>query len=658
MNPGKHRAPGRAVGPDAAEQPVHADDHPTVERLRPILADATVPIPVLPDLQAVEDPTMERILPVARVRVVDDGPVPPPPGAAPTHPPPPYPPPRADAAHPAPEPEPTEPTDGQGAVLASSAVMAAGTVVSRLSGFVRSALLAAALGLSLHADIFTIANTVPNMLYILLAGGVFNAVLVPQLVRAMEHDPDGGDAYTNRVITVAALFLGAVTVALVVFAPQLMSLYLDDGFDRPDRVAHLESVVTFARYCLPQVFFYGMFVLVGQILNARGRFGPMMWAPIANNVISVAVLVAYLVSYGPARGAELEGPYSGGQELLLGLGSTVGIAAQLLILLPYLRRAGFAFRPRLDLRGSGLGHTLRLGVWTVLFVVVNQIAYTVVVRLASAGTVDGGDGTGYAVYSSTFLLAMVPHSVITVSLATAILPQLSRRAAEGDLRRLGGTLSASLRTALAVVVPFAAVLPFVARDVAQVVWGHGAAASDFVRYAPSLALFGPGLVMFTVHYLMLRGFYALELTRTVFLVQCGVAAVNVAAAVTLVRGVDAGATSPALVVAYLVSYTAGAVASYVVLARRVGGLDTARLGRFLARLLTAVAATTAVAGGVAVVLGRLVDDPHWVVAAIRAAVVVGIEVAGFLVLARVLRLSEVTDVVATLTGRLSRRRAT
>ena len=202
----------------------------------------------------------------------------------------------------------------QPSVLASSAVMAAGTVVSRMSGFVRSALLAAALGVSLHADLFNIANTIPTMLYILLAGGVFNAVLVPQLVRAQKNDPDGGVAYTNRVVTLAALFLGTVTVALVVAAPQVMSLFLDGRYDDPDRAAHLDSIVAFARFCLPQVFFYGMFVLVGQILNARGRFGPMMWAPIANNVIAVGVLVVYLISYGPARGAEEVGPSPTGRR--------------------------------------------------------------------------------------------------------------------------------------------------------------------------------------------------------------------------------------------------------------------------------------------------------------------------------------------------------
>ena len=426
-------------------------------------------------------------------------------------------------------------------VLASSAVMAAGTVVSRLSGFLRSALLAAALGNLLHADLFTIANTIPNMLYILLAGGVFNAVLVPQLVRAMRNDPDGGDAYTNRIVTLAGLFLGAVTALLVLAAPAVMYLYLDQSFQCSDLVPQRESVIDFARYCLPQVFFYGMFVLVGQILNARGRFGPMMWAPIANNVISVAILLVYLLVFGPAAGSELTGGYTPGQEALLGLGSTLGIAVQFLILVPYLRAAGFRYRPRFDFRNSGLGHTMRLGIWTVLFVIVNQIAYLVVVRLASSGTaaagcgaVPPGDGTGYTIYSSTFLIMMVPHSIITVSLATAILPRLSARAVEGDFAGLARSLSSTLRTALAVVVPFALLLPLIATDISQVIWGHGAASSTFTNYAPSLALFGPGLVFFTVHYLMLRGFYALERTRTVFWIQCAVAASNIVVALLLV----------------------------------------------------------------------------------------------------------------------------
>ena len=233
-----------------------------------------------------------------------------------------------------------------------------------------------------------------------------------------------------------------------------------------------------------------MFVLVGQILNARGRFGPMMWAPIANNVIAVGVLVVYLVWFGAASETEQHGAFTTSQEAWLGIGSTVGILAQFLILVPYLRAAGVRIRPRFDFRGTGLGHTLRLAVWTVLFVIVNQAAYVVVVRLASGGTAASDDGTGITIYSSALLVTMVPHSVITVSLATAILPRLSAHAAAKDDAALSRTLVSTIRTALVVAVPVALLMPLIALSVAQALFGHGAAAADYGttrRRSPSSA---------------------------------------------------------------------------------------------------------------------------------------------------------------------------
>jgi putative peptidoglycan lipid II flippase len=544
-------------------------------------------------------------------------------------------------------------------ILSASAVMAAGTTVSRLSGFVRSALLVAALGSGLHAELFNVANTVPNMLYILLAGGIFNAVLVPQLVRTMKQDPDGGEAYTNRVVTAAAVFLGVVTVALVVAAPWVMQLFLGAPYDDPELASQRASAIAFARWCLPQVFFYGMFVLAGQILNARGLFGPMMWAPIANNVISVAVLTTYLLVYGPV--SDDTAPFTAGQEALLGLGSTLGIVAQLLVLLPFLRKAGFTYRPRFDLRGTGLGHTLRLGIWTVGFVIVNQIAYTVVVKLASSGpasaAVSGGEqtATGYTVYSFAFLIVMVPHSIITVSLATAVLPRLSAYAAENDRGSLAGTLMIALRSALCVVVPFALLLPVVARDTAHVIWGYGAGRDSYQNFAPTLALFGIGLVFFTVHYLMLRGFFALEQTRTVFWIQFVIALTNIAAAVLLVREATAAQTSPALVLAYATAYLVGAAVSSGVLARALGGIGLRSLVRFLVRLVVIAVLSTTAAVGAAWLLRGLGEDPALVVALLRALVVTIVDVVVFLLLARLFRLQEVTEVLDTVVRRLPSR---
>jgi putative peptidoglycan lipid II flippase len=553
---------------------------------------------------------------------------------------------------------------GNRSILSSSAVMAAGTAVSRASGFVRSTLLAAALGTQLHADVFTIANTVPNMLYILLAGGVFNAVLVPQLVRAMKNDADGGDAYTNRIITLAGLFLAGTTALLVIGAPLLMRLYLDSAFFGEGLAAQRESVIDFARLCLPQVFFYGMFVLVGQVLNARGRFGPMMWAPIANNVISVAVLALYLVVHGAARGDELCGGYTTGQEWLLGLGSTVGIAAQLLILLPYLKAAGFRYRPRFDFRGTGLGHTFRLGFWTLAFVVVNQIAYTVVVRLASSGTAQaatacgigaGEAGTGYTIYSGAFLLVMVPHSIATVSLATATLPRLSEHAAEGDLRAVARQVASTTRTALALIVPFALLLPVVALPLSDIVWGYAAAADTAEDFAVSMTVFAPGLVFFTVHYLMLRGFYALERTRTVFWVQCVIAAVNVVLAILVVSRVSAEDTAPGLAAAYAAAYGVGALLSYLLLRSVLGGLETGGLLRFVARTLVAAGLAAAAAWGWRTLLLSVWGGDEGKLLSVTLLVSAGVvDLVVFLLAARLLRIREISEVVGLVTSRFRR----
>ena len=412
-----------------------------------------------------------------------------------------------------------------------------------------------------------------------------------------------------------------------------------------------------------------MFALVGQVLNARRRFGPMMWAPIANNLVAIAVLVGYLLYYGPVAEDELSSAYTSAQVAWLGLGATAGIVVQLLVLLPFLRAAGVHYRPRFDFRGTGLGHTLRLGVWTVLMVVVNQVAYAVVVRLASGGTaqagVEGGgatvQATGYTVYAQTFLIVMVPHAIVTVSLATAMLPLLSSYGNAGELRALGTSLSRVLRTALAVIVPFAALLPVVAPDLAVILWDWGAASSTYTLYILSLSLFGAGVVFFTVHYLVLRGFYALERTRTVFFIQCVVGATNIVAAVVLVRATDAVHTAPALVGAYIASYVVGSAVSFLVLRRTLaaggGGLSPSLLVRFVVRLALAAGVATFAAWGLATLLPGG-DDPSHLLALLRLVVAAGADVLVFLVLARLMRLAEVNEVLDTLSRRLGRRTRT
>jgi putative peptidoglycan lipid II flippase len=298
---------------------------------------------------------------------------------------------------------------------------------------------------------------------------------------------------------------------------------------------------------------------------------------------------------------------------------------------------------------------------------VNQIAYTVVVRIASSGTAraaadlcgQGNQGTGYTIYSNAFLLVMVPHSIVTVSLATAMLPRLSAFAADADLGGVARSVASTLRTAYALIVPFALLLPLVAVDLSNILVGYGAGRTSVPDLAVALALFSPGLVLFTTHYLMLRGFYSLERTRTVFLIQCVIAATNIVLAVALTAGVSPKGTAPGLVLAYAGAYLVGATVSYSLLRRTLGGLETPTLVRFLVRLLIAAGAAAAIAWAVKVGLQQVwgsaegADDSK-----VHAIAVLGltalVDLAVFVGLARLMRIAEVTSIISLLKARLRR----
>jgi len=554
------------------------------------------------------------------------------------------------------------------AMLRSSAVMTVGTLLSRLTGYLRSFLLVAAVGLALHADLFTVANTVPNALFILVAGGVLNAVLVPQLVRSMRHDPDGGVAYANRMLTLVGIVLLVATVLLVVFAPTMMRLYAPGQLYEPEFGAQRESLETFARLCLPQVFFYGMYVLVGQVLNARDRFGPMMFAPIANNLVACLILGAYLLLYEPTSGSAA---YSTNEELLLGLGATAGVVAQAFVLVPYLRAAGFRYRPRFDFRGTGLRHTGRLAVWTLLFVIVNQIAYLIVTRLAvegaAAAAVSGDSAAvGATVYQNGYLLVMLPHALITVSLTTALLPRLSRQVAAGRLTDMRRDLVATIRLASAGTVAAGLVLLAVAVPLTQLLFGWGAGAGETRALAITVMLFVPGLIAFTIHYVALRGFYALEDTRTPFLVQCVVFVVNVGSAL-LVSAAIGRPSAMVLAGSFSLAYVVAAFVSTAAMARRLGGLERVELCRFLVRAGVAAAPAAGLAF-LGVLLGQAVGDNlssgvgTGAVGPSRLGALLAVLLGGFVALpayllaARLLHLREVSEVVDLITSRLRRGR--
>ena len=538
-------------------------------------------------------------------------------------------------------------------IAKASAWMALGTIVSRATGFLRAALLALVIGTSLNADLFDIANTIPNSLYILLAGGVFNVVLVPQLVRAMKHDEDGGEAYANRVITLGLLVLGIGTLVLIALVPQLLHVVFDEKLFRDGLGHQRESARLLMLLCLPQVFFYGAFVLTGQVLNARGRFGPMMWAPIVNNVVACTVILAYAVVFGASNGVD---GFSTSEALVLGLGSTTAIALQALVLVPYLRAAGFRYRPRFDFRGVGLGKTLKLGAWTLAFIVANQIAFITINRIATKGTLDGATegkaAAGSTVYGLGFLISQLPHGVITVSLATAVIPTLAGLAADRHYRRFRIELGRTVRIALSIVAPVAVALLCLGQPATAIAGGVGSLGGQTVAIGHTIQAFSLAMITFTVHYLMLRGFYANEDNRTPFFIQVVIATVNIGLAYHLATSVEPDRVAMMLALAFGIAYLVGAILSASLLAFAVGNVFDWEMMVFVLRLVVACALAAFVTLGFAHGLDTAGIEPARAVGGAITTVVAGFAGAvTYVTAARVLGMDQLTYVVDTLRRR-------
>lgn len=475
------------------------------------------------------------------------------------------------------------PAAGGRRLLNATAVMASGTMVSRVLGFGRAILLAFALGNSTRqADMFSLATLIPNTLYMLFAGGALNTVLVPQIVRAIKNDSDGGQVYVNRIMTAFLAALGAVTVLMVVAVPWLLTLWTDPGWQA---LPHWDSLVLITYLTMPQLFFYGAFFLIGQVLNAKDSFGPMMWAPIANNVVQIAVLVLYAVLWG--QGLDTRAPFTVEQALLLGGGSTLGIVVQTLILIPFYRRTGFHYRPRWDLKGTGLGHTFHLAKWMMGYVALTLVAQAVVTRLATSAVV-GGSGAGATAYNQAYLIWVLPHSLLTVSLATAMLPQASRLAAVKDLIGVADEVQRAIRLAVTFLVPAAIGLIVLADPIAHAAFSFGQGADNYHFVAWTLMAFAIGLVPYTIQYLYLRGFYALEDTRTPFLLQVVISGVNTVLAIALVAAWnDVNTVAPRLALSYSLAYLVGVWISHRSLRKRLVSLDGGGLVWLLAKLVAA-----------------------------------------------------------------------
>ena len=537
----------------------------------------------------------------------------------------------------------------------SSAVMASGTIVSRITGVLRDIAAAAALGFYLVSDAFSLGNSLPTIVYILIIGGALNAVFIPQLVRRMSEDEDQGKAYADRLITLIVSVLLLLSIVAVLAAPLIVDLYTPADYPTNE----FDLAVAFARLCLPQVLFYGIYSILGQVLNARGRFGAPMFAPIANNVIAIATFLLFIAVAGTSAAAD--GILTTQQILILGIGTTLGVISQAVILFPVLRRAGFHWRPRFDWKGAGLGKAGGLAMWTIGLVLVNQATYVVITRLATQANVDaaaaGTVAAGLTTYQKAHLVFMLPHSVITISIVTAMLPALSRIAHAGDLRQVGSDIGTTMRTVAALIVPIAAVLFVTGSDLSILLFGYGAATPEQASLMGEIvSIFMIGLLPFTLFYVLLRGYYAMEDTRTPFYITVGLSAFWLITVLPLFEIAPAGGAQVAMIaLTYSLSYWVGLAVAWVLLARRVGGVGSSRTIRSLLRIGAAGLVSLGLMLGTHAILGRIFSAqlPDDKLAVLLILVVVGaVGAVSYWAAAWALRIKEVAAVTNLLRRRL------
>ncbi len=535
-----------------------------------------------------------------------------------------------------------------GGMRRGAALMASGTAVSRVLGLLRAQVLILAIAATGEAaNAFSVANKLPNILYMLLAGGVLNAVLVPQVVRAYRRD--AGQEYVDRLLTLGFAILAAVTLVLTAAAPLLVGLYTKGGTQ-----AQIDLAVTFAYWCVPQLFFYGAYALLGQVLNARGSFGPYMWAPVVNNVVSIAGFGVFIVVFGGFSTSGLTDASAWGptQVALLAGSATLGVVAQALVLLPAMRRAGVHLRFRWGLRGSGLGRAGTVATWTFVGLGIGQLAYVVVSRAAwAAEHAPGAEGTvaGNAAYDSAFTVFMLPHSLVTVSLATALFTRLSAQAHDGDVDGVRASMSYGLRVVGLFTIIATAVVAVLAVPVTRIVLLTDAGSVHAVA-GVVLAMI-VGLPFFGAWSLSQRTYYAYEDAKGMIPIQVAMAVVVVAGTLLGQALLPPSAWVACAGASMSASYALGALASQWHLRRRLGTVDGPRVVRTHARALVAAV----VAAGVGLLALRVLQSAlsGGLMAAVVECLVVGalmsaVYVGGL----KVLRVAELDGLLGPVIGRL------
>ena len=540
-------------------------------------------------------------------------------------------------------------------VAKSSLVMASGTIASRILGFIRTVVLALTIGVTTDAaDAFGVANQLPNNVYAIIAGGVLSAVLVPQIVKARSHKDDGL-GYIDRLLTLAITVFALVTVAATLAAPFLISLYTT-GWSP----AQLALATAFAYWCLPQLFFYGLYSMLGEVLNARSAFGPYMWAPVLNNLVGLIGLIAFLVIFGadPTGQRSVE-QWGAGQIAVLAGSATLGVMAQAFILFFSWRKIGINFSFNFSWRGVGLRPAIKAAGWSLAMVLVSQIGGLVQTLVASRAVADRVEGVAIASIAAmaiAWLIFMLPHSVVTVSVATAYFTKMSEHVQQKQIDLMKVDLRKALRIVVLVNVFSSLALILLSMPVARVFVGEydSTVALGNVLFATMF-----GLIPFGMVFMFQRAFYALEDTRTPFVFTSVQIAFHIMGSIYLFFTMASEFLVMSLAALTSATILIQALTAYSLLRKRIGAIGAPPRGEALT-LRVMLAGAISFASGYFVVLGfGGVGESSLALDTIAGAVLV-IFVSGitmlvsYLVTLSLLRVPEIAIAIAGVRGILRR----
>ncbi|MGZ8762649.1 MAG: murein biosynthesis integral membrane protein MurJ [Acidimicrobiia bacterium] len=506
-------------------------------------------------------------------------------------------------------------------LIRSSAVVGVGTALSRITGFLRVTAIAT-IGFARLTDVYNIANSTPNIVYELLLGGILTATLVPLYVEHLQHRDERGSDAINTVSLVGLLMISVVGFLASPWIIDLYTLRLNG----PEAAQQQELATSLLRLFMPQIFFYGLTALATAMLNARRRFAAAAFAPVLNNIVVIAVFIALPMVADRTLNVETVNSDTG-LILLLGLGTTAGIVAMALVLLPALHRAGARFRLVFEWRNPAVLQLARLSGWTVGYVIANQVAFWIALFLAYGRSGDA------SVYLAAFIFFQLPHGLFAVSIMTALAPELATSANRRDFGAFRVQFTGGLRLMVLVVLPASGLMVVLAGPIVNAVLRYGDfSARDASLTAETLAAFGLGLVFFSVYLYTLRSFYAMQDTRTPFLLNCLENGVNIAFAFALypTLGVQG------LALSWSIAYGISAVVSLLWLRRRLGSLDGRRNLVAVARIAVAATVTTVVAW----VTGRAIGDTSAAQAIVACLVALSTAVIVYLVGLRLLGVPE------------------